>query len=138
MIKSLRGVLLFFLLSTGLVRAGVLPADRSVDWSQVGVPGGVPNVTAVFTNLIGIDNTGATDVSGAINAALGACPSNQVVVLPAGVFLLSNTITMQNGVVLRGQGSSTLLQGNINSTIINFYGPFWYYGHTNLADGFAK
>lgn len=120
-------------------RAGfVLPADRSVDWTQVGVEGGIPSVSTIYTNLTAIDNTGATDVSAAINAAIGACPSNQVVQLPAGVFLLSNSISMNDGVVLRGQGSNTVIIGNFNATIVNFHGPFWYYDQAKITSGFYK
>ena len=131
-------LLFYFLLLVGTLHAGVLPADRSIDWSQAGVAGGIPNVTTIFTNMTGLDNTGNRDISAAVNAAISACPSNRVVSLPAGKFLLTSTLNMRNGVVLRGQGSRTILLGNANGTLINFYGPYWYWNRTNLASGYAK
>lgn len=129
---------LIFAAQTSIMCGALIPANREIDWSQVGVPGGIPNVTNVFTTLTSIDNTGATDVSGAINGALNSCPAGRVVMLPAGTFLVNNTINMNNGVVLRGQGANTVLLGNVNSTIINFYGPYGYWDRTNLASGYTK
>jgi hypothetical protein len=131
--------LMFFpLLLAGVLHAGVIPADRSIDWSQAGVAGGIPNVTTIYTNMTGLDNTGATDVSGAITTQLWTAPSNSVVLLPAGKFLLTGTISMNNGVVLRGQGASTVLIGNVNGIIINFYGPYSWWDRTNLLSGYTK
>lgn len=67
----------------------IIPADRRYNWVPnvtVGVPGGIPIRTTIFTNLSNIDNTGASDVSVAINKAILACPENQVVYLPEGVY----------------------------------------------------
>ena len=130
---------LFVLALSAPARAGfALPSDRCVDWTQAGVAGGIPSVSIIYTNLVAIDHTGATDVSAAINAALSACPSNQVVQLPAGVFLLSNPLTMSDGVVLRGQGSNTVILGNLNGPMVLFYGPFWYYDRASVASGFSQ
>ena len=118
--------------------AGVLPADRTVDWSQAGVAGGIPNVTTIFTNMSGLDNTGNTDISAALNAAIVACPSNQVVSIPPGLFLTTGAIGIGNGVVVRGQGNNTVIVGNYGGVIFNFSGPRWYGWQTNLASGYTK
>jgi hypothetical protein len=78
--------------------AMVLPADRTIDWSQAGVPGGIPNRTVVCANLAA-GSTGAQ-----IQAALNACPATQVVQLAAGTFNVNGGLTIPSNVVLRGAG----------------------------------
>jgi Pectate lyase superfamily protein len=74
-----------------------LPADRSSDWTQSGVPGGVPVRTTVCSNI------GAGASQAAIQSALNACPANQVVQLAAGSYNVSS-LTIPSNVVLRGAG----------------------------------
>ncbi|MFO1478374.1 MAG: hypothetical protein U1F98_17210 [Verrucomicrobiota bacterium] len=76
----------------------MIPAARRTTWQgNVGVPGGIPYRTTIYTTL----PAGATVAQ--INSALAACPSNQVVQLSAGTYTLNGTINMQrNGVTLRG------------------------------------
>lgn len=98
-----------FLAFSASCLADILPSDRVYPWSvasTVGVPGGIPTRTTIFTNMTGLDNTGATDVSAAIEAALAACPSNQVVYIPEGSFKLTGDIkqSTKNNVTLRGAG----------------------------------
>ena len=62
---------------------------------------GLPVRTTVCKTL---SPSGGDDTS-AINAALSACPANQVVALAAGTFTVSSTITLSKSVVLRGAGS---------------------------------
>ena len=85
------------------------PTNRIATWAgNAGVQGGIPNVTTIFTNL-----TPANSLAD-INNAINRCPSNQVVMLGAGTYNLSGGITIiqRNGVVLRGQGTNTLLVFN--------------------------
>ncbi len=87
--------------------ADVIPATRVAQWQgTVGVEGGIPNVTTIYTTL----PSSATLAQ--INSAIAACPSNQVVMLSAGTYTLNNQIVFPNksGVVLRGQGDSTVLK----------------------------
>ena len=91
--------------------ADVIPPNRITTWQgNVGVEGGIPNVTTIYTTL----PASATLVQ--INAAIAACPSNQVVLLSAGTYTLAGQIIFngKNGVVLRGAGST--------ATILNFTG----------------
>src|SRR5438093_8014072 len=67
--------------------SGILDPSRAVDWSQAGIPGGIPNQTTVCATL----NPGATAAQ--INSALAACPSGQVVFLNAGTYNLSGPIS---------------------------------------------
>jgi len=78
----------------------VIPAERLIDWSYAGVPGGIPSRGTIYTTL----NPGSSHTQ--INNAISACPSGQVVLLSAGVYQLTGTITFgsKSGVTLRGAG----------------------------------
>ena len=85
--------------------SGIVDPSRAVDWSNVGVPGGIPNASNLCASL----SPGATAAQ--INAAIAGCggkPGNvNVVQLAAGTYNLSPGITW-NGtsyVVLRGAGA---------------------------------
>ena len=109
---------------TALSASGeVIPASRTIDWSQVGVPGGIPNRTTIHRILTQIDNTGATDVTRAIQSALNACPKDQVTLLPPGSFRIDGTIAIPNHRVLRGSGAGqTILTTSTNwPAAIQFY-----------------
>jgi hypothetical protein len=114
-------VSLFTLNATQSFAVFSVPASNSIAWSydMCGVPGGIPNRTNIYTTL----TSSATAAD--INAALSACPSNQVVKLGPGVYNLTATIQLpfrKKGVTLRGSGKSTILQGNNVSYVIN-WGP---------------
>jgi hypothetical protein len=92
-----------------------LPADRSIDWTQSGVPGGIPVRTTVCANL------GAGASQTAIQSALNACPANQVVQLAAGSYNVS-ALTIPSNVVLRGAGpqKTVLTAGGGGAGFIQF------------------
>ena len=81
--------------------AGIIDSNRAVDWSQVGIPSGIPNRTTICAIL----NPGATATQ--INSAIASCPSNQVVYLNAGTYNLTSGIRFSNksNVTLRGAGA---------------------------------
>jgi hypothetical protein len=95
-------------------RAEIISADRRIDWSTVGVEGGIPTypqwcdatVDIPGTNLRAVGD-GTTDSTAAIQFALDHCPLGQAVYLPAGTFKVTATVgnaglRIQRGVVLRG------------------------------------
>ena len=86
-----------------------LPASRSVKWEgNVGVQGDIPARTAIYKTL---SPSGGNDTS-AIQTAISACPSGQVVKLNAGTFNISSPINVKSGVTLRGAGmGSTIIKG---------------------------
>lgn len=88
---------------------GVLPADRTIDWSQSGVPGGIPNRTTVCTTIA----AGASQST--IQSALNACPANQVVKLSAGTYNISGGLIVPSNVVLRGAGPKDTILNAIGS-----------------------
>lgn len=79
-------------------QAQVIPAERVIDWSQSGIPGGIPNRSTVCASI----SAGASQST--IQAALNACPANQVVKLAAGTYSISGGLTVPSNVVLRGAG----------------------------------
>jgi len=77
----------------------IVGADRRVEWSQAGIPGGHPHRTRVCATL----NPGATSAD--INIAIATC-NDGVVYLNAGTYTLSSGITFagRSHVTLRGAG----------------------------------
>lgn len=87
----------------------IIPSTNRCDWTVCGVPGGIPNYT-IFTNVVGIDNTGASDVSTVVQALLNSCPAGQSVRLGNGSFLFNTSIHCPLNVELSGQGSNTVIR----------------------------
>ncbi len=116
--------------------AEIIPASRRIDWvlgQTVGVPGGIPNRTTIFTTL----NAGATAAQ--INNAIANCPSNQVVKLGAGAFNLSSTLSLtKSGVTLRGSGTNTILNPSHNDTIIDIGSYSDFDAGVSITSGYAK
>ena len=85
------------------VMAEIIPTSNRLDWVQgvtVGVSGGIPNRTTIFTNI-----NGGTDAE--VQWAVGLCPSNQVVLL-TGTFWFTNGVSFSNrsGITVRGADKS--------------------------------
>jgi hypothetical protein len=96
--KVLGALALLLVLLPAIVNADIIPADRMIDWSKAGIPGGIP----VRTNICATLNPGATAAQ--INTAIQNC-NNGVVFLNAGSYPLSDTISLnRNNVTLRGAG----------------------------------
>lgn len=91
---------------------GVVASTRSIDWSAVGVTGGIPTGrTQCGSTIAAYTGTPAT-----INNAIAAC-TNGYVKLGAGTFSLNASICFQHSnVTLRGQGMSTILSFTAAST----------------------
>jgi hypothetical protein len=104
-----------------IITSDRLPANGS--WQGIaGVPGGIPNRTNIFVNVLTTTNLkykcvadGVTDNLAAIKSAINDCPSNQVIYLPSGTYFVGGTIGIENGGywTLRGdgQGKTTLTGG---------------------------
>jgi hypothetical protein len=100
------------LYSNAQLWSGVLSSSRAVDWSNAGIPGGIPNrTTQCGPTIAAYSGSAAT-----INNAIAACPAGQFVSLGSGTFNLTNGIQFngKNNVTLRGQGA--------NSTLLVFTG----------------
>lgn len=94
----------------------IIPSSRRITWQgNVGVSGGIPNRTTIFANVKNAPynavGNGVNDDTAEIQAALDACPSGQVVYVPAGTYKISGTLTVKNNTTMRGAGrTSTILQ----------------------------
>ena len=94
--------------------SSVIPADRTTKWNPgilSDIPQGLPLGTDGLPQRTTICKTVSPGQS--IQAAIDACPDNQVVKLAAGTFTVSSTIQLRSKVVLRGSGS-----GSGGSTIV--------------------
>ncbi len=100
----------------GAAWAGILAPDRATDWTQAGIPGGIPKRTTICANVT------AGEAVAAVQAKLDACPENQVVKFGPGTFDLSASIYANKGIVLRGSGP-TKTTINLNGGDI-FLGTF--------------
>lgn len=85
------------LCATPAIAQWTLPQDRAVTWSP-GVPGSIPNRTAVCANVA----AGASVAT--IQAALDACPLEGVVQLAAGQYNVNAPVWVPANRTLRGAG----------------------------------
>ncbi len=98
----------------------------------VGVPGGIPTSR---THLIDVtqapynaDKTGATDASPAINSAINAAVTNDVVYLPDGTYKCISTISIpftKNNITLRGQSLAAIVDSRAGRGIQFGIGVNW-------------
>ena len=104
-----------------------LPADRVTSWKPgVTYNGGIPNRTTVYKTL---QPSGGDDTA-AIQSALDNCAANQVVMLGAGTFKISDPglALMTSNITLRGSGpNSTKLVQSANAQYpVIIIGTRWY------------
>jgi len=131
-------LLLFSMFSYGQAWSGILSPARATDWTQAGLPGGIPSRTTVCTNVLTTDNTAA------IQSRMNACPAGQVVKFPSGTWNLSGSIFANKGIVLRGNGptntiinlSGNILLGTNGSGNMGSYPP--NLGSTNWTGGLSR
>jgi hypothetical protein len=104
--------LLICLENINYLHAEIIPATRIISWQgNVGVQGGIPNRTAVYTTIS--PRGGGLDDTSNIQTALNNCPSGQVVKLTTGTFLLNSDLKISNNnISLRGEGPT--------QTVLNF------------------
>jgi hypothetical protein len=103
--SNVKTVSAFILLAMCNSVAAIMPADRRIDWSQSGVPGGIPGRTTIYATIdAAAYGGGSTDATAAIQTALTACPANQVVYIPAGIYRINGSLKIPSNVTLRGAG----------------------------------
>lgn len=104
-------LLLLIALAVAAFADDVIPTASLIDWSQSGVPGGIPARTTISASLT------SSASSANIQSALDACPSNQVVLLGAGSYTLTTWLQCRvDGVTLRGATN----QYGVPTTVLNF------------------
>jgi len=94
--------------------APIIDSSRVIDWTDAGVPGGVPTrSTVAYTDTGGIDSVST------LNTQLAACTGGQVVQLQAGTYTVSSTINITTACTLRGAGvGSTILDCTASATCV--------------------
>ena len=110
----------------------IIPAERRMDWTpgvNVGVPGGIPQRTTIGATVDAARyGTGLVDASGAIGAAIDACPAGQVVFIPAGTYRIDNRVyrPYASNITLRGAGMGrTVLKANTKGQVLLFGTSDW-------------
>ncbi len=95
---------------------GIIAPSRAIDWSQAGVPGGIPVRTTVCASIAPEGSSSAPVAPTDVNAAIASCPAGEVVYLQPGNFYFSSGIDFANrsNVTLRGAGA--------DQTFLYFYG----------------
>lgn len=90
----------------------ILDPSRATDWTQAGIPGGIPNYTTICATVAPSGLTDATDMN-AIDSAIVTCGATaatsgvgQVVQLEAGTYTITGGLIFSDisQVVLRGAG----------------------------------
>jgi hypothetical protein len=104
--------------------SGILDPTRAIDWTSVGVPGGIPNRTTICATInASTFANGGSDATAGIQGALNSCGSGQVVLLSAGTFLINTGLRVPSNVTLRGSGTlNTILQAHGTGSVISL-GP---------------
>jgi pectate lyase-like protein len=118
-------VLLSLVLSAGPAAGEIIPPDRTAPWQgNVGVPGGIPNRTTIWKNIVtdlGADPTGVRDCSPIIQSALDSCPAGLVVYIPEGQFRVETVLHLGNSEgnrTLRGAGMARTILVSANNAVI--------------------
>ncbi len=101
--------------SYGQLSSGVLAKGRAVDWSNAGLPGGIPSRTSICANVL------TSDTTAQIQSKMNSCPQNGVVLFPAGTWNLTSPIYANKGIVLRGAGTTQTIL-NLGSGADIFFG----------------
>jgi hypothetical protein len=107
---------------TTQILAQIIPANRVIDWTQVGANLPIPARTSLIDVTqppYSADNTGATDATAAIQAAINAAAPNQVVYIPDGQYLIARSLyTTKSYITIRGHTNSVLVGvGNSGSML---------------------
>src|ERR1700730_10240174 len=89
----------------------IIPPDRNFAWNPgMMSKGGIPNRTTICATLW----PSGRDDSATIQAALNRCPSNQVVMLNPGTFIVNNYLLIHNPITLRGSGAGVTILNKAN------------------------
>lgn len=134
-----------------------MPSGGVATWQAAGVNGGIPDTSSwvvydVTQSPYNADNTGVSDASvaiqAAIDAAIAANPSGCIVYLPTGSYRIDTTLSVTAtynydlvnhnlSLVLRGDGpDSTFINGNVSSgSIIAFDSGTGEQGFFTISSG---
>jgi len=114
----LRIIILSFLLTICL-QSEIIPEHHRVPWKP-GIPGGILDYpVGVNVKDYGAAGDGQTDDTQAFRDAIIAAPVGTAVLIPTGVYKITNTLVITKGIVLRGEGyaRSRLIFDTLNDCI---------------------
>jgi hypothetical protein len=117
--------------------SGLLAPSRAIDWSQTGIPGGVPTNRTQCGATVNAPGS-SVDATASIQNALNACQSNQYVLLAPGTFLINSSVTVPSNVTLRGSGADQSIldcHGSGDACIVMGSGSVGYTGVLNITGG---
>jgi hypothetical protein len=107
-----------------------------------GIPTYPVGITMQTTNPSGsyyINNSGATDVTSTIQAAINACPAYHAVYIPDGSYRCNGSLNMKSDVVVRGAGSTTvLLQYQTTNKGLFIFSGTGESAAVNMLSGYTK
>lgn len=116
-----------FVTVSGPASAEIIPAARRIDWDP-GVRGDIPVRSTICANVrnspYNATGNGTSDDTTAIQSAITACASGQVVLVPAGTYRITAPIRVKSGVTVRGEGMGrSIIKG------ASGYGSRWLIGY---------
>lgn len=95
--------LILFLVLAASSLGTIIPSARVIDWTNVGVVGGIPTRSTINGTLSTAGGNDSTDNRAAIQTLLNAATgTNQVVSIPPGIYRVNGALNMPSGVTLRG------------------------------------
>lgn len=133
-------LLAFSAVLTFNVHGELIPADRRIDWNP-GIPGGIPfrsvtNVVATHQPY-GATGNGMTDDTAALQYAINACASGQVIYIPSGTYRVSRALSVTNKyITIRGDGPGKTIIDSVcsNQVAVFAFGPVKYIHQGPFAD----
>lgn len=117
---------------------GVLAPSRAVNWSNAGIPGGIPDGSwaKCGATIAPYGSAAAPATTAAINTQIAGCGANTYVLLGSGTFYLTGAILLKNQVVVRGMGgNSTFLVFTAMGNCNGFYSQFCLAGSNSYLGG---
>ncbi len=113
-------VMLLLAFSSLSYAASMIPQDRSIDWSDCGIPAGMmePPVISDIKKDFAAAGDGVADDSKALKDAISAAGGPGVIYIPEGTYLIKSPIVIsKDGIILKGAGADkTKLIFNLNGT----------------------
>lgn len=98
---------LFFGQMSHALADNLIPDNRRITWNP-GIPGGIPYRTTIFANVknspYNAVGDGVHDDTAAIQQAISACPTGQVVYIPAGTYKTTSALSIGRFKTVRGAG----------------------------------
>jgi len=120
----------------------IIPPSRSITWNP-GIPGGIPVRTQVFANVrntpFNAYGDGVHDDTSAIQQAISACPTGQVVYLPPGTYKTTGAISIGRFKTVRGAGpSQTRIVNYGTGDVFDMISGSTSWAATAITGGFIK